>query len=155
MFEILRGNLVRQVKGLELLASLLEEEFSLLAERKPDEVSALEFSTHELIRQLADERGNMIKMMNGVRLSVFAEALPEEDGAEVRRLLKELDVLEQRCARQGSRNAELALALHDQNQETMDFLHSRLLPPKPLQTYNKTGICVKPKAEAAIIRGRM
>jgi flagellar biosynthesis/type III secretory pathway chaperone len=155
MFDMLRGNLVRQVKGFELLSFLLEEEFSLLAERKPEEVSALEFSTHELIRQLADERGDMIKMMNGVRLNVFAEALPEEDGAEVRQILKELDALEQRCGRQGSRNAELALALHDQNQEAMDFLHSRLVQPKPQQTYNKMGTCVTPKAEAAIIRGRL
>ncbi len=155
MFDLLRGNLVRQMKALELLESLLEEEFSLLALRKPEEVSALEFSLHELIRQIADERGDMVKMMNGVRLFVFAEALPQEEGDQVRELLKDIDRLEQRCARQGSRNAELALALHDQNRETMNFLHSRLVPPKVQNTYDRTGACVKPRLEASIIHGRL
>ena len=155
MFDMLRGNLVRQMKALELLESLLEEEFSLLVLRKPEEVSALEFSLHELIRQIADERGDMVAMMNGVRLSVFAEALPPEEGDEVRALLQRIDVLEQCCARQGSRNAELALALHDQNREAMNFLHARLIPPKPQNTYDRTGACVQPRAEAAIIHGRL
>jgi len=155
MFDLLRGNLVRQTKALELLSELLEEEFSLLVLRKPEEVSALEFSLHELIRQIANERGDMIKMMNGVRLSVFAEALPQEQGDEVRGLLRQIDLLEQQCARLGSRNAELALALHDQNQDAMNFLHSRLVPPKPQSVYDRTGACVKPRAEAAVIRGRL
>ena len=155
MFELLRGNLVRQMKALELLDTLLEEEFSLLLLRKPEDVSVLEFSLHELIRQIADERGDMIKMMNGVQLAVFAEALPQEEGDEVRALLQRIDALEQGCARQGSHNAELALALHDQNREAMNFLHSRLLPPKNQNIYDRTGACVKPRTGAAIIHGRL
>jgi hypothetical protein len=155
MFDLLHGNLIRQMKGFELLSALLEEEFSLLVERKPDEVAALEFSIHELIRQLADERNGMGRMMNGVRLSVFAEALPDEEAAAVRDLLRTLDTVEQKCARQGSRNAELALALHDQNQEVMDFLHTRLVPPKKEQTYGRTGALNKPRAEASIFHGRL
>lgn len=155
MFDLMHGNLIRQMRGFELLVSLMEEEFSLLVERQPEEVSALEFSIHELIRQLADERSGMLRMMNGVRLKAFADALPEEEGASVIDLVERIDRLEQTCARLGSRNAELALALHDQNQEVMDFLHARLVPPKKTQTYGRTGAYVQQRSEAAIFHGRL
>ena len=56
MFAQIQGNLNRQLKGLELLVSLMEEEFELLCNRDTDAVATLEFSIHELLRQLAVER---------------------------------------------------------------------------------------------------
>ena len=56
MYDTIRGNLDRQAKGLNLLGQLLDEEFSLLMDRRTDEIMSLEFSIHELVRQLADEK---------------------------------------------------------------------------------------------------
>lgn len=52
MYDTIRGNLDRQAKGLNLLGQLLDEEFSLLMDRRTDEIMSLEFSIHELVRQL-------------------------------------------------------------------------------------------------------
>ena len=79
-FEHIRGNLIRQQKGMELLRSLLEEEFSLLREGKTEDVVALEFSIHELLRQLAEERVAMRAIMQGTRVAEYAGMLePEQE----------------------------------------------------------------------------
>ena len=38
MYDTIRGNLDRQAKGLNLLGQLLDEEFSLLMDRRTDEI---------------------------------------------------------------------------------------------------------------------
>jgi len=154
MYEQIRGNLVRQTKGLEVLALLLEEEFAHLRGRDPDAVSAVEFSIHELMRQLACERVDLKAVMQRTRLSEYADMLPEEQGVEVRAIIARIDVQEQHCARQASLNADLALALLDQSQELLDFLHRRLVPPKQ-ETYGRKGGMTTTRAEAALIRGRL
>lgn len=154
MFEHIHGNLTRQFKGLELLRSLLEEEFELLFHRDTDAVTALEFSIHELLRQVAVERMDLKNTMQGTRLLEYADLLPEEDGQEVRRLYHLIDSLEQHCSRQATRNAELSLALLDQSQSLLTFLHKQIAP-KQTGCYGSGGRLRDERPAAAIYSGRL
>lgn len=154
MFAYIHGNLDRQSKGLVLLSTLLEEEFALLVARDTDGIMAVEFSIHELLRQLAVERLTLRDLLDGVRVRDYMTMLPEEDGAAIGALLTVIDTFEQQCARQASGNAELSLALMDQSQEMLDFLHRRIVPPEPV-TYGRKGGMNGQRSEAALIRGRL
>lgn len=153
MFDLIQGNLTRQFKGLELLSSLLEEEFQLLFHRDTDAVTALEFSIHELLRQIAVERMDLKNTMQGTKLLEYATLLPEEDGDEVRRLYHLIDSLEQRCSKQATHNTELSLALLDQSQDLLVFLHSQI-QPKQTQCYGSGGRLRDTRPQAAIFTGR-
>lgn len=153
MFDLIKGNLTRQFKGLELLSSLLEEEFQLLFHRDTDAVTSLEFSIHELLRQIAVERVDLKNTMQGTRLLEYATLLPEEDGEEVRRLYHLIDSLEQRCSRQATHNTELSLALLDQSQDLLVFLHNQI-QPKQTQCYGAGGRLRDTRPQAAIFTGR-
>jgi hypothetical protein len=152
-FEQIHGNLVRQKKGLELLQDLLEEEFSLLRETKTEEVVALEFSIHELLRQLADERMAMKSVMQGTRAVEYADLLEPEQGAALKELLRGIDAAEQRAARQASHNTQLSLALLDQSQELLDYLHGEVTP-KSVSVYGAKGGYKAQRPEAALFNGR-
>lgn len=153
MHDLVHSNLTRQFKGLELLSSLLEEEFQLLFNRDTDAVTALEFSIHELLRQIAVERMDLKSMMQETRLLEYATLLPEEDGKEVRRLYHLIDALEQRCSRQATHNTELSLALLDQSQSLLTFLHSQI-QPRQTQCYGSGGKLRDQRPQAAIFTGR-
>ena len=150
----IHGNLVRQWKGFELLCSLLEEEFDLLRAGDTDAVSGLEFSIHELLRQLADERGAIKEAMQGTRLAEYADMLSLEQGEAIRALLQAIDKAEQRSARQASLNTELSLALLDQNHELMNFLHDQIMP-RPQLVYGAKGTYREPRPQAALVNGRL
>ncbi len=154
MFSLIHGNLTRQFKALELLEQLLEEEFRLLEQRDTDAVTALEFSVHELLRQIAVERVDLKNTMQGTPLVEYARMLPDEDGEEVNRLFSVIDALEQRCARQASRNTELSLALMDQSQAMLSFLHEKITPPVP-HTYGAGGRIRQARPAAALVSGRL
>lgn len=154
MFDIISGNLVRQTKGMELLSTLLEEEFSLLQARDSDAVMGMELSVHELLRQLAAERHDVRRLLDGGKVLDYAAMLPATQGDFLRALMQRLDDFEQRCARQASFNTDLSLALLDQSQELLDYLHKRLVPPKPVN-YGRRGGMAAPRSEAAILRGRL
>ena len=153
-FAQIRDNLVRQWKGFELLYSLLEEEFSLLCKGDTEAVSGLEFSIHELLRQLAVERSEVKNVMQGTRLEEYAEMLSLEEGGAVRALLASIDSAEQKTARQASHNTELSLALLDQNHALMNYLHDQVVP-KPQLTYGAKGMYREPRPQAALISGRL
>ena len=154
MYTKIRANLFRQVKGLELLHSLLEEEFTSLLERNVEEVSSLEFSIHELMRQLLVERMEIKEVMNGVKISEYAGLLPQEDGANITALVDELLKREQVCSRQASLNSTLAFGLLDQGQELLDLLYSAAVP-KQADTYGAKGGMQVNKPRAALISGRL
>lgn len=154
MFAFTHGNLIRQKKGMEVLLLLIEEEFAQLRGRKPQDVTATEFSIHELMRQIAAERLDLKKSLNGERLMTVLPMLPEEEQQALTSLLQELDDLEQECARKAERNADLALALHDQNQKMLDYI-SEQIRPKNTNTYGKMGGYQNQKPQAAIFRGRL
>jgi hypothetical protein len=154
MYALILGNLTRQFKGLELLLSLLEEEFELLCARDTDAVATLEFSIHELLRQIATERVSLKDTMQGTRLLEYADLLTDEDEAQdVRRLYHLIDALEQRASRQATRNTELSLALLDQSQSLLSFLHDQI-SPKQTQCYGRGGKINDNRPGAAIYSGR-
>ncbi|MDR1686222.1 MAG: flagellar protein FlgN [Desulfovibrio sp.] len=153
MYDRIRGNLHRQFKALELLASLLEEEFELLCAHDTDAVSALEFSIHELLRQIVDERTTLKRTIQGATVAEYAGMLPDEEGQEILRLHTLIDALEQQSSRRASRNAELSLALLDQSRSLVLFLHEQIAPKRTL-CYGAGGRLKEYRPEAAMYSGR-
>ncbi|MCC8195091.1 MAG: flagellar export chaperone FlgN [Deltaproteobacteria bacterium] len=152
-YEHIRGNLVRQQKGMELLLELLEEEFSLLQQNSTEEVVALEFSIHELLRQLADERMEIKSIMQDTRIAEYAEMLEEERCAEIKAILKGIDAAEQKSARQASHNTRLSLALLDQSQSLLDYLHEQVAPKSEV-VYGRKGGFQSQRGGPALLNGR-
>ncbi len=154
MYQRIHTALFRQRQAMKLLVELLEEEYALLRERQTNDVVALEMSIHELIRQMAQEKSEVKAMLDGGRVKVYADLLPEEQGDTIRALFKEIDGYEQKAARQASRNAQLSLAFLDQSQKLMQELHSHITPKTSL-TYGRRGYMGNHKPQAALISGRL
>lgn len=154
MFAQISGNLRRQAKGLELLESLQREEYELLGKRDTEGVGSLEFSIHELLRQLAVEREDLRAVMHGTRVLEYADMLPDEEAKEVRLYAGIIDALEQRCARQAEQNSALSLALLDKSHELMSFLYNQIQPKQP-QVYSARGNMIKHRPQAAVLNGRL
>lgn len=154
MFEAAHGNLVRQLKGLEVLETLLTEEFAELRERQPEAITSIEFSIHELMRQLAAERIELKDSLGGQRLTTVMELLTEEQQEALNALLQYIDALEQSCAKQASINAELALALHDQSQALLEHIQEQV-KPKNTNTYGKKGRYTEQRPQAMMLHGRL
>lgn len=179
MHRPLLERLLRQWKAFQILGKLQREEFALLRERDPQAVASVEFSIHELMRQIVDERQEVRAMLQGRRLRQFIKDLPE--GLDARTLLPDFDCIrglpalppgiplarvyavlhdmldnaEQDCARQAEKNTALALGLFDQSQNLLSFLHEQV-KPKPAATYSKYGALRKQqRPEAALIQGRL
>lgn len=154
MYQRIHDTLHRQQQGLRLLCELLEEEYGFLLRRDIDAVVALEFSVHELVRQLAQEKALIIRLLDGGKVMVYAELLPAEQGDALRALYNNIDDAEQSASRQASTNAELSLALLDQSQRTMQELHKQLVPVVT-QTYGRRGAMGTHRPQASIISGRL
>ena len=154
MYAQIQGNLTRQFKGLELLQSLLEEEFGLLCKRDTDAVTALEFSIHELLRQIAVERMELKDRMQGISLLEYAGLLPDDEGQEIRRLFHIIDSLEQHCSRQATHNTEISLALLDQSHALMSFFHEQISHHTE-HLYSSAGRIRQGRPAAAIYSGRL
>ncbi len=153
-FEHIHGNLVRQHKALQLLEELLGEEFALLRAAKTEEVVSLEFSIHELLRQIASERAEIKEIMQNTRLMEYAGLLPPEQGDAIMKLVRAIDEAEQRSARQASLNTRISLALLDQSQELLSYLQENV-SPKNTETYGARGTYRNHRPQAALISGRM
>jgi hypothetical protein len=91
--------------------------------------------------------------MQGATLLEYAGMLPDEQGAEVRGLYHLIDALEQRCSRQATQNTELSLALLDQSQELLVFLHGQIAP-KQASCYGARGQLRENRPSAALYSGR-
>lgn len=154
MYTLIHGNLDRQTKALHLLGELLDEEFSLLLKHDTQAVMGLEFSIHELLRQLAQEKEGVIRRLGGGRVLDYAEMLPDDQGGELRELWRRIDAEEQACAKRATRNTELSLGLMDQSKQMLDYLHSHILPPRQ-DTYGRRGRYTQPHPEATLISGRL
>ncbi len=141
MMQRIQESLTRQQKGMLLLRTLLEEEFSLLMDRRPKEVSRMELSIQELMRQLAVERLSLKTEIK--RHDPEAERLVQLDMAcddrdKVDALLAELDEMEQQSAVQAAKNQNLAMGLFDQSKQLLQFLHKEI-QPKNRDTYSAKG----------------
>ncbi len=154
MNKQIHGILFRQYKALELLNELMREEFTLLQERRSSEVSALEFSVHELLRQIAGERLDLRDLLGGMKLLDYASLLSTEEGDELRELFRKVDELEQLTARQATFNTEMSLALLDQNQAMLSFLNESIIP-KNYSVYGMKGRITEYRPGAVLFRGRL
>ena len=155
MHEHILSGLQRQRKAMELLQSLLLEEFDLLVARDTEAIVHLEFSIHELLRQLASEKMQVIRLLNGQKASDYAETLAEDGRDAMLELLQTLDGFEQRCARQASQNTELSLGLLAQSRALFESLHARIAP-KTGSTYGRRGAMSSiRRPEAALLAGRL
>jgi len=155
LHERILSGLQRQQKAMELLQRLLIEEFDLLVARDTEAVAHLEFSIHELLRQIASEKMQVIRLLEGQKARDYATTLPEKAREAGLELLQTLDGLEQHCARQASRNAELSLSLLDQSRALLNTLYTRLAP-RTGSTYGKHGAMRSiRRPEAALLAGRL
>lgn len=158
MLDRINENIRRQYKGLELLSSLLEEEFSFLTGRDPRAVTGCEFSIQELLRQLAVERLDLKAMVKAVapeagNLRDLAGALQGAEAEAFGVLLARVDAMEQQCAVQAEKNSRLAFGLAEQSKGLLEFMHKQI-QPKHEDTYAKNGRYQGHRPEAAIFRGR-
>ena len=160
MHTRIKQNLTRQDKAFMLLKVMLDEEFLLLRNRDPQAVTRVEFSIHELLRQIAEERESLKAMLSGRRVLEYAASLPPElddpeaESREMQGLLKAIDAREQDCARQAERNAELVLGLMDQGKSLLDFLHEQVAPKKK-ETYSAKGRYTERAQSGNLIRGAL
>ncbi|MBA4356379.1 MAG: flagellar biosynthesis protein FlgN [Desulfovibrio sp.] len=160
MLQLIQANLSRQVRALELLSSLLEEEFAALMGRQPQEVSSLELSVHDLMRQLVAERMQLRRFISAEypgleRLRDVLAQLPDEAAAKLNADLADLDRAEQLCAMQADKNRQLALGLYDQSLQLLTHLHKAMQPNRS-DVYGKRGRFAKPpQGQASFFSGRL
>ncbi|WP_243361684.1 flagellar export chaperone FlgN [Fundidesulfovibrio terrae] len=157
MTQRILENLSRQYQALKVLNHLQEEEFTHLKEFRPQSVGALEFSIHELMRQLMVERQDVRRMVREVnpgaaRLADLSELFGEQWG-KAQALLDQIDRLEQVCAKQAEKSYTLALALYDQSSGYVDFFKDKLTPVK--HSYGRQGVFAKTKPAPAMLRGAL
>lgn len=160
MLHLIQANLSRQLRALELLSTLLEEEFAALMERQPLEVSSLELSVQELMRQLVTERLQLRRFIGtgypGLeRLRDVLAQLPAEAAAALSADLATLDRTEQLCAMQADKNRQLVLGLYDQSMQLLTSLH-KAIQPNRTDVYGKRGRFAKPtQGQASFFSGRL
>lgn len=160
MLGIIQENLTRQLRALELLSSLLQEEFAQLRDRKPHEVSALEISIQELMRQLAAERKSLRRAIAAwrpgmARVREVMMTLTPEEAAGLNQLLHGLDRAEQACAMQADMNRQLVMGLYDQSMKLLKRLQQAIEPGRA-DVYSRRGCFAKTRqAQASVFRGRL
>ncbi len=155
MFTKISSSLVRQEKALILLKTLMKEEFELLLENKVDEISPIEFSIHELLRQIANEKEDTIKNLGGGKVLDFAQMLPDDQRVTLEKNYRAVDLAEQQCAKQATLNSEVSLALLRQSDQLVKEL-TQAVTPKVQASYGNKGTYNKAvKSDAVLISGRL
>lgn len=158
MIKSIQENLTRQIRALELLSSLLEEEFADLRDRKPQDVSVLELSIQELMRQIAVERRTLRAMIQNAypgkaRVREVAQELNAEDAQALSDQLADMDRAEQVCAIQADKNRQLAMGLYDQSLTLLKRLHQAIEPGKS-DMYSRRGRYAKSQQpQVSMFRG--
>lgn len=161
MIQRIEENLSRQHKAMELLLVLLEEEFSRLRDRRAREITPVELSIQELMRQLAHERLSLRAMVQALDPSAkrVREVLPvmdEERAARIAELAGEMEETEQRCGIQANKNQQLALALFDQSTKLLGYMHKQISPDEDKNGYSAKGRYSRStNRQAAILHGRL
>ena len=158
MLERIHTNLERQNKALTLLFALLQEEFTLLRDRQAQEVSRVEFSIQELLRQIAAERSTLRELVAQVkpgakRLAALLPDLPPDEAKALSDALRLADRGEQACAIQAEKNTIMAQALAEQSRSLLDYLHKEI-QPKQTNTYSGRGRYASHRPEASILQRR-
>jgi len=150
-------SLTRQERALNLLADLLSEEFSLLANRDASEVTSLEFSIQELLRQLAVERSALQALYGMTRSGAkrLADVMDGFDTASRMRaeaLLVAIERTEKRCTTQSTNNYKMALGLYDTTRNCLGYLQTQLVPKQDV--YGSKGRLGSATPQPGRINGR-
>jgi hypothetical protein len=158
MLERLHANLLRQEKALDYLNILLEEEFAQLAGRDPEAVVSSEFSIHELLRQIADERMDLKRMSAQIvpgskNIHQLLAGMEQETAGRFKEVIDRADAKEQKAAVMAERNAYMARGLMEQSRSMLEFLH-KAVQPKNANTYGLGGRLSNTRPQAAIMDGR-
>ena len=154
LYDCILEGMTRQEKGFALLEMLLNKEFENIKQGKIDAVTELEFSIHELLRQLAVERDQIGELLQRKKLSEYLPLLKQEMGDPLKYLADKVLEREQICAKQASRNAELVLALLDQGADLLDFLQKQLIP-KNQDVYSAAGRFRNMGPQYHMLRGKL
>jgi phage shock protein A len=160
MLALIQENLTRQLRALELLSSLLKEEFADLRDRKPQDVSALEISVQELMRQLVAERKSLRRAINAwrpgmARVREVMMTLEPDEAKSLNELLHSLDRTEQVCAVQADMNRQLVMGLYDQSMKLLQSLQKAIDPGRS-DMYSRRGRYAKVRqAQASVYNGRL
>ncbi len=153
-------NLIRQKKGLQLLGNLLQQEFSQLKSREQEDLAGMELSIQELIRQLAAEKVQLQDLLQGRKpprqnLRQLAESLPGKQAGFVQISSRQIQAWEKRCREQARINADLSLALLEQDRELLNFLQQEIRQDRP-EVYSPKGSWSKPTArEPSVLKGSL
>lgn len=152
------ASLDRQGKALALLAMLQQEEFTHLRVLDPTKVAGLEFSIHELLRQIAVERTELRAIYTTIvpaakRLSDVIHTFSDEQRQRAQALYEGIDRREQACARQAEQNFKMALGFYDQSRSCVEFIQKQLVPTKDV--YTAAGRYARASAEPTLFSGRM
>ncbi len=136
-------NILRQYKGLKLLAKLLQEEFEQLQDHSRGDLATQELSIQELIRQLAVEKTELKGLLQAMQPAVagLQELEANLSGRQkqfVQESRQKLSFWEEKCQQQARTNSDLCLALLDQNNELLSFLHKQV-KQQAREVYGKTG----------------
>ena len=157
MIERILSNLGRQHGAVRLLEVLLAEEFSHLSERNPGAVASVEFSIQELLRQLAVERRSLQAHYAALdpaakRLADVIDRFDPASRETAQSLYAAIDTVEQRSAKQATRNYTMALGLYDLTKSSLDNLQKLLIPKKG--TYGSRGRMATAASAPGLISGR-
>lgn len=154
----IEAGLIRQKQALGLLFSLLEEEFSALLDNSPQEVSSLEFSVQELIRQLMDEKDEIryiLEKNSASSLTQYLEDLDSGESSVIREILEDLRLLEEKCSHQAMKNNEVAKALAEQSAGLLSFFYEQVTP-KQENVYSARGRWYDSASKSTgLLRGRL
>jgi hypothetical protein len=157
MTERIIASLERQEKALALLAMLQEAEFTHLRKLDPTKVAGLEFSIHELMRQIANERTSLVSLYAAIsptakRLRDVIHTFSEQDARRAQDIYDAMDRREQACARQAELNYKMALGFYDQSRSCLEFIQKQLVPKKGV--YTAAGRYARAASEPGLISGR-
>lgn len=159
MLERVSENLTRQLKGLEVMDLLLEEEFSQLTSRDTDAVIGTELSLQELLRQFSKEKAELRKMAKMLdkkasRISDLVGNFHGKSDGELADLLDSVERKERVCSFKARRNAVLAKALMEQSRKLINEFCEAVIP-KDNTMYCHGGRVAAPRLNASLIQGRM
>ncbi|THB70663.1 MAG: flagellar protein FlgN [Desulfovibrio sp.] len=160
MHSLIAANLARQDKALMLLEVMLAEEHDMLMKRQPQAVTRIEFSIHELLKQIASERESLKSMLAPMRVLEYVDNLSpdlpdrEKRTQELKQLISDIDAKEQACAKKAEQNADMVLGLMDQSKSLIDFLHEQVAPKKQ-EAYSAKGRYTESTESGNLIRGAL
>lgn len=127
----IEAGLIRQKQALGLLYSLLEEEFAALLDNSPQDVSSLEFSIQELIRQLMDEKEDLkfkLHENSFAGLADYIKGLAKGESCVINELVEDVRLMEEKCSHQAMKNNEIAAALAEQSAGLLSFFYDQVTP---------------------------